>query len=144
MDSTLIYPSIRELLLKLVSLEFILTSDRVFSMTTRFHLVRRRLLMMKWGILWCVLYLARSPPNDDGTREGNPPILPMQMEGITPLSPVLACSSLAHGKGGGKITSPLLLMLMTKGDLPPTSPCCFCSQFHFDKLLMAISFIFST
>ena len=127
MDSTLIYPSIRELLLKLVSLEFILTSDRVFSMTTWFHLIRRRLLMMKWGVLWCVLYLARSPPNDDGTREGNPPILPMQMEGITPPLPrpllLLSCSwqrgrenrlpPLAYADDKGRSTPcfPMLLLL---------------------------------
>ena len=148
--------------------------------------------MMKLGVLRFVLYLARSPPNEDGTREGNHPPndlrsapnfvwaphstpdttlqnfaknarwrlthvpegsplivpkgakCPCKWRESRPLSPVLDCSSLAHGNGGGKIASPLLLLLMTKGDLSPPSPCCFCSLFHFDQCLMAISFIFST
>ena len=66
--------------------------------------------MMKLGVLLCVISPARSP-NDNEIREGNLPILPMQMEGITPPLP---CPRL------------LLLLLIEKGEgkLPP--PSCFC------------------
>ena len=39
-----------------------------------------------------------------------------------PSPPSSLAPALAHGEGGGKIAFPLLLLLMTKGDLPPCFP----------------------
>ena len=81
--------------------------------------------MKKLGVYLCVLSLARSPPNDDRTREGNSPHLADANGGNhSPSPPSLLAPALAHGEGGGKIASPFLLLLMTKGDLP-----------HFDQRL---------